>query len=52
VKLNSTNRITKILNEVGNPQKDIFAEIQQNKVASMQFKSKMKLEMKSLTIDP
>lgn len=28
VKLNSTNRITKILNEVGNPQKDIFAEIQ------------------------
>lgn len=51
VRLSSTNKISKILNEVGT-KKDIFAEIQSNKVVGFQLRSKMKLEMKSLQIDP
>jgi hypothetical protein len=52
VKLSSTNKIAKILGELA-PSKDVFAEIQQQKTnPQLNFRSKIKLELKAHSIDP
>lgn len=49
MKLSSTNKITKILD---GQKQDIFKEIKEFKMTSLQLKSKMVLGMKSNGVDP
>ena len=53
VKLSSTSKIAKILQQVDNPEKNVMAEIKNSKTIKLgAFQSKLRLEMKSLMIDP